>query len=220
MIKFKEAGAQIKESMTKPKESQSQQRRCIVTGQNHDKTDLVRFVLGPDNTVVPDIKANLPGRGVWVSAEEAKIKEAVERKLFHRGFAKSVNASTEMAQLVEDLLKNAALGRLKMAKKAGQVVNGFTKLMSALEKETIIALVHAHNASPAESSKLDYKFRTNLEQKSILAPNSDKKPFNGFKTQELSLAFGAANVIHAGLIEGGAANAAIKAMLKHRSYSL
>ena len=92
--------------------------------------------------------------------------------------------------------------------------------MAALEKETIIALLHADNASQAESSKLDHKFRTNLEQKSILAPNIGKKPFNSFKTQELSLAFGAANVIHAGLKQGGAANAAIKAMLKHRSYSL
>ena len=206
--------------MTKPKESQSQQRRCIVTGQISSKTDLIRFVLGPDDTVVPDIKAKLPGRGVWVSAQQAKIKEAVKRKLFHRGFAKAVNVSPELGQLVQDLLKEAALGRLKMAKKAGQVVNGYTKLMAALEKETIIAVLHADNASPAESSKLDHKFRTNLEQKSILAPIIGENPFNSFKTQELSLAFGAANVIHAGLKEGGAANAAIKAMLKHRSYSL
>ena len=206
--------------MTKPKESQSQQRCCIVSSQSSSKTDLIRFVLGPDDTVVPDIKAKLPGRGVWVSAQQAKVKEAVERKLFHRGFAKSVNVPPDLSELVQDLLKDAALGRLKMAKKAGQVVNGFTKLMAALEKETIIALLHSDNASQAEASKLDHKFRTNLEQKSILAPIIGEKPFNSFKTQELSLAFGAANVIHAGLKEGGAANAAIKAMLKHRSYSL
>ena len=102
--------------MTKPKESQSQQRRCIVTGQSSSKTDLIRFVLGPDDTVVPDIKAKLPGRGVWVSAEETKVKEAVERKLFHRGFAKSVNVSPELGQLVQDLLKDSALGHLKIAK--------------------------------------------------------------------------------------------------------
>ncbi len=206
--------------MTKTKESQTQQRRCIVTGQSLAKTDLIRYVLDPDDTVIPDIKAKLPGRGVWVSAEQAKVKEAVKRKLFHRGFAKSVNVPPELGQLVQNVLKEAALGRLKMAKKAGQVVNGYTKLMAALEKETIIALLHADNASQAESNKLDHKFRTNLEQKSILAPIIDEKPFNSFKTQELSLAFGAANVIHAGLKQGGAADAAIKAMLKHRSYSL
>jgi uncharacterized protein len=39
---------------------------CIVTRSRGEPDDLVRFVCGPDGTVVPDIRCELPGRGVWV----------------------------------------------------------------------------------------------------------------------------------------------------------
>ncbi len=197
----------------------NQNRRCVLTGETKAKEELIRFVVGPDDVVTPDIKANLPGRGVWLCTQKATIEEAVKRKLFHRGFAKSVQVGPELAQQVDDLLKKSALGQLKMANKAGNAVYGFTKLMAALEKETIMAMIHAQEASPPEAGKLDYRFRTNLEQSGVSEQNFCKKPFNGFKTQELSLAFGAANVIHAGLKGDGAAKAAIKAMTRYTAYN-
>ena len=30
--------------------------------------EMIRFVVGPDRAVVPDLKRKLPGRGVWVTA--------------------------------------------------------------------------------------------------------------------------------------------------------
>jgi len=201
------------------RKQKNQNRHCVLTGETKLKEDLIRFVVGPNDEVTPDIKASLPGRGVWLCAQKATIEEAVKRKSFHRGFAKSVEVGPEIAQQVDDLLKKAALGQLKMANKAGNVVYGFTKLMAALEKETIIAIIHAQEASKPEAGKLDYRFRTNLEQSGVSAQNFCKKPFNGFKTQELSLAFGAANVIHAGLKDDGAAKAAIKAMTRYTAYN-
>ena len=43
-------------------------RRCAVMRVQRPKDDLIRFVLGPDGTVVPDLKEKLPGRGVCVVA--------------------------------------------------------------------------------------------------------------------------------------------------------
>ena len=43
-------------------------RRCIVTRERLPKEQLIRFVVGPDKTLVPDLTATLPGRGIWLSA--------------------------------------------------------------------------------------------------------------------------------------------------------
>lgn len=43
-------------------------RRCVVTRESLPKERMIRFVLGPDRQVVPDLAAKLPGRGMWLSA--------------------------------------------------------------------------------------------------------------------------------------------------------
>jgi uncharacterized protein len=43
-------------------------RRCIVTRQRLPKERMIRFVVGPDRQIVPDLAARLPGRGIWLSA--------------------------------------------------------------------------------------------------------------------------------------------------------
>ena len=51
--------------------------------------ELIRFVVGPDG-VVPDLKRKLPGRGLWITAERAALKDAVTRNVFARGFKREV----------------------------------------------------------------------------------------------------------------------------------
>lgn len=201
----------------KPQTSK-QQRRCIVTGNCLPKAALIRFVISPDEALTPDIKGKLPGRGVWVSNSQTRLHEALKRKQFEKAFAQKLRISPEIDQQVEFLLKSAALSALKMANKAGAALYGFTKLMAALEKQAIISLLHAEEASRAEADKLDYRFRTNLEQCDKYQQSLRKTPYSGFTGEELSLAFGAVNVIHAGLKESGAAHAAITAMERHRTY--
>ena len=59
--------------------------------------ELIRFVLGPDGTVVPDIRAKLPGRGVWVTARAELVREAVGRQAFSRGLKASAKADKDLA---------------------------------------------------------------------------------------------------------------------------
>lgn len=57
------------------------ERTCIVTRKNASAKALIRFVIGPNNQIVPDLKSNLPGRGVWVSSRRSAIEEAIRKKL-------------------------------------------------------------------------------------------------------------------------------------------
>ena len=58
------------------KERDDAERKCIVTGEVQPKAGLIRFVVGPDNQVVPDILDKLPGRGMYVTADRAVLEEA------------------------------------------------------------------------------------------------------------------------------------------------
>ncbi len=60
-------------------DSEGPERRCIVSGEVGPKAGLIRFVTGPDGTVLPDLLGKLPGRGFWVtSTREALAKDGIK----------------------------------------------------------------------------------------------------------------------------------------------
>jgi len=174
------------------------QRRCAVTRAQRSKDDLIRFVLGPDGAVVPDLKEKLPGRGVWLTAAHETIAQAVKRKAFGRALKVEAKAPEGFADHVDGLLADAALGALSLTNKAGGVVFGHSKIEESLSKGRVIALIHASDAAPDGCRKLDGKARAATEGRGLPA-------ICAFTADELGLASGRANVIHAALIQGGAA---------------
>ena len=66
------------------------ERSCALTREVKPVDDMVRFVVGPDGAVVPDVKRKLPGRGLWITGTRAAIDEAVKRHVFARGFKREV----------------------------------------------------------------------------------------------------------------------------------
>ena len=58
-------------------ENDDVERKCIVTGEVQPKAGLIRFVIGPDNQVVPDILGKLPGRGIYVTADRAILEQVI-----------------------------------------------------------------------------------------------------------------------------------------------
>ena len=50
-------------------------RQCIVTRERLPKERMIRFVIGPDHQLVPDLVARLPGRGMWLSASGDVVEE-------------------------------------------------------------------------------------------------------------------------------------------------
>jgi uncharacterized protein len=187
-------------------------RTCVVERARKEKPLLLRFVLSPQNSIIPDIKGTLPGRGVWVTAKKRTVAEAVKRKAFQRAFRKPVSVSEDLPLKVEDLFKRSALERLSICNKAGLVVVGFARVEEALNRGEIAGLLHASDAAEGGKVKLGRKFQALYSGKDHIPPE------NRFTSAEISLATGCTNVIHAGLKEGGAASAFFKALDRLTGY--
>jgi uncharacterized protein len=182
------------------------ERMCIVTREVKDEDALVRFVRSPDGQVVPDLQRKLPGRGVWVSLSREKVNEAVKKGLFSRGFAAETKATPELADLVGDLLRKLALSTFSLCKKAGLAVAGNSKVEDMVSKGRAQLIIHAAEAAPDGRGKID----------KLAAPGV--KVINIFQVDELDLAFGRSNVIHAAVARGKLAEKLLLAVQRIEMY--
>jgi predicted RNA-binding protein YlxR (DUF448 family) len=175
------------------------QRLCIVSRMVRPVSELIRFVVGPDGAVVPDVRSKLPGRGVWVTATRQTVETAVKRHAFVRAFKRDVAMPAELAVQTERLLERAALDALAMAGKAGLVAVGFAKAAAALERDGAVALLHAAEGSPDGIRKLQAISRRIRPEKPPLA-------IEFLRAEQLDLALGRPNVVHAALLAGPASD--------------
>jgi predicted RNA-binding protein YlxR (DUF448 family) len=190
------------------------ERTCIVTRQKGTPDEMIRFVLGPGTVVVPDIRRKLPGRGVWVTARAERVAEAVKRRAFARSFKAQVTASETLPAEIDRLLTADCLHSLSMANKAGEVVTGFGKVEAAIAAGEVLALVHACDGSSDGKRKLDRSLHK------AARANSGEQPIELFRSDQLDLALGRTNVIHAALMPGSASRAFLTRCRKLALYRL
>lgn len=161
---------------------------------------MIRFVRAPDGGLAPDIKARLPGRGVWVTARADLVAQAARKKLFARALKTQVDAAPQLADDVDRLLDADCLQMLSLANKAGAVVAGFGKVADALARGAVGALVEARDGGEDGKRKLAQAARR----------EGSAAPVVGlFTSLQLDLALGRTNVIHAALAESGPTTAFI-----------
>ena len=180
-----------------PRSGGSQTERfCAATRTVKPVDDMIRFVLGPDG-VVPDLKRKLPGRGIWITATRAAIADAVARKAFARSFKRDVRVAPDLPDLTERLLVRAALDALAIAGKAGGAVAGFAKVEAALTRDRVVALIHAAEAKRDGVNKLTGILRQRPDA-------DDVATVTALTSEQLDLALGRSNVVHAALLAGTA----------------
>ena len=176
-------------------------RMCAVSREVRPIDDLIRFVVSPQSEVVPDLKRKLPGRGLWVSASRQAVAEAVRRNQFSKGFKREVRAAATLAADTEALLVRGVIDALAMAAKAGQTVSGFSKVEGVLQQGQAAALIHASDGAADGIRKLDAIPRQN-------AGNGDESRqlpvVTALTSEQLDLALGRSNVIHAAVLAGPA----------------
>jgi predicted RNA-binding protein YlxR (DUF448 family) len=165
-------------------------RRCIATGEGVARDGMIRFVLGPEGSVVPDLAEKLPGRGVWVSATRAAVQKAVEKRLFSRGLKTQVTAPDDLVKMIERLLTRRLIDSVAMARKAGAAVCGFERVRDTLATGHVTLLFGASDGAEGGKSKIR-NLAEDAEVSSVLT------------SAELGLAFGRETVIHAALLKGG-----------------
>lgn len=176
-------------------------RQCCVTRQALPVDELVRFALGPDGALMPDIDAKAPGRGAWVSLDRNTVADAVTKGAFSRALKAPVAVPADLAELTARHLDNRLLGAMGLARKAGQLVTGAAKVEAAIGARRIVALITAADARPDGRRKL---------VASLSAAGLGAIPhIEAFTSSQLNLALGGQNVIHAALTAGAAANSAI-----------
>jgi len=168
-------------------------RMCALTREVRPTDDLIRFVLGPGDQVVADVKRRLPGRGLWISASRVALESAIKRGLFAKGFRKAVKEPQSLVTDTERLLIQSAIDALAIAAKAGQMVTGFAKVEACLKAGEAVALIHAVDGAPDGIRKLDG-----------LVSARELPILNELTSAELDLALNRANVIHAALLAGPA----------------
>jgi predicted RNA-binding protein YlxR (DUF448 family) len=168
------------------------ERTCALTREVKPVSALIRFVVGPDGAVVPDVKRKLPGRGLWVSGTRQSVEQAVKRNVFARGFKRDVRVASDLADTVDRLLERAALDALAIAGKAGLVVAGFAKVEAALSRGEALALIHAAEAAAEGRRKLG---KTDADGRNLTI-------IDEFPGAQLDLALSRPNVVHAALLAG------------------
>jgi predicted RNA-binding protein YlxR (DUF448 family) len=192
---------------------QEPERTCIVSRAVRPPAELIRFVLGPDNQVVPDLRHKLPGRGVWVTAEAALVEEAVRRRAFARAFKAEAKAAPTLAQDIAQALRLDLRQSLSLANKAGAVVTGFSKVESAITEKPVVALIHAAEAAEDGQRKLAGPLRKRFGEAISSFP-----VIRDLSTDELDLALGRSHVIHAALVAGAGSDGFLTRWRRYRTY--
>ena len=174
--------------------SRSRERRCIATGEVRPVEKLVRFVVGPEGDIVPDIEARLPGRGLWVTADGAILARAVAKGDFAKAAKASVKVAPDLAARVEKRLVGRMQSDLGLARRAGQLVLGFDNVLRRLnDKIPPRLLVEAQDGAADGRKKL---------AGSAAARGLRVETIDWLTRAELSLALGRENVIHAAVNPG------------------
>lgn len=162
---------------------------------------MIRFGVGPDMTIVPDISGKLPGRGIWVEATRTAVAEAAKRNVFQKSLKKQAKVPADLVDLVDRQLAEAARQALSFANKAGLLSCGFSKVDETIESHHAFALLQAYDASEDGTDRLMRKFIAERGAAGRAAP-----VVRIFAIDEMSLAIGRSNVVHAALAAGGPAD--------------
>jgi predicted RNA-binding protein YlxR (DUF448 family) len=164
-------------------------RRCIATGAVGSIDSMIRFVVGPDQQLVPDIEGRLPGRGLWLSARRDVVNSAVTKAVFAKAARQKLVVPPDLADLLEKLVRRRCLDLLGLARRAGQGLSGYDKVRAELKAGRGAVLLAAQDGARDGISKI-----------CVLAPRLPVVTL--FTSAELGQAFGRDHTVHGVILPG------------------
>ncbi|MCF8473402.1 MAG: DUF448 domain-containing protein [Emcibacter sp.] len=204
------------------KVSKVRERKCLVTGETYPIHRLIRFVVGPEGDVIPDVAGKLPGRGGWILAEGNILQTALKKKIFirfgHRVLAAKEAASVRklkdvetlegpleetklkikvddnLPDLVARLLLQRSLDYLGLVNRAGLLVSGFEKVRATLKAHKCCVLITANDAADNGRSKICSGLGIVLDKLRVI---------DMFSREQLGQTLGLSNAVHVALLPGG-----------------
>lgn len=193
----------------------NQERTCVLTRRKGARDALIRLALGPDGTVAPDVRARAPGRGAWISVDCDELEAAVANGKLKGALARAfktgdLNVPADLAERTVQALRQAALDRLGMEARAGNLVSGSERVEAAARAGKVRLLLHAADASEDGRKRLDQAWRSGGGgPRGMIFPEP---------RTILSIALGRENVVHVALIEPAAAARALHALSRWRDF--
>ncbi len=192
------------------------ERTCVLTRRKGSRDELIRLALGPDDGVAPDVRARAPGRGAWIGVTrgeldaangKGKLKSALQRAFK----TKDVHVPADIGARTEAALRQAALDRLGMEARSGNLINGADKVENAARTGKVSLLVHAADAGDDGRKKLDQAWRAGGGgPEGLIFP---------LPRTILSLALGRENVVHVALTDPAAASRVRHAIARWRAFT-
>lgn len=184
----------------------SAERRCILTGESAPRAGLIRLALGPDGQVAADWSERLPGRGAWITADRTLFDSVAAKGRLRGALARAFKANAftlpdDMADRIAASLAQRLLNRLGLEKRAGTLILGGDRVREALAKGKVFAVLHAGDARPDGSDRIDGMARAVGESLGEDIPHR-RVPM---ARDALSAALGRENVVHMALVDDGAA---------------
>ena len=168
-------------------------RTCIASGLRKPKVEMLRFVVSPDDSPVPDLDGKLPGRGLWLSADRDMLNTACARNLFAKCARRQVRADANLAQRVEGLLAKRCIELLRLARRSGMLSVGSDEVGSRLSGGAKGLLVVAADGAPKSRRKIA-ELALDLVVWAVLS------------SDELGVVMGRERIVHALVAEGGLAD--------------
>jgi len=112
--------------MSRPNDKEKPQRSCLGCRETRDKDQLLRFVLSPQDEVLPDLDARLPGRGAYTCINSRCLENALRQRLFNRAFKREVSTlpPDRIVAMIASLMRERILGYLGLANKSGKIISG------------------------------------------------------------------------------------------------
>ncbi len=186
--------------------SHTPERKCILSGAHAARDALVRLALGPDGQVAPDVRARAPGRGAWIGVDRATLEAAQAKGKLRGALARAfktgdVAVPDDLGEKIEAALRQAALDRLGLEARAGNLILGSEKIETAARRGAVALLIHAADASEEGRRKLDQAWRVGRDAAGSGAQGLVLPAGRAI----LSLALGRENVVHAAIIDRAAA---------------
>ncbi len=186
------------------------ERRCILTGRNGARDELIRLAIspeGPDGScqVLPDVLARAPGRGAWIGISRGELETALAKgKLkgaLARGFkGAALSIPADLGGKIEAALTRSLLDRLGLEMRSGKLLIGSDRIAEKARMGKVAWLAHASDASEDGSRKLDQAWRVGQDaegsgMRGIALP---------LDRAALSVALGRDNVVHLALTDSAA----------------
>lgn len=129
---------------------QGPSRTCIVCRQLHHRSLLIRLVCDLTGQIIVDAEGKLPGRGAYICPQRACAERVVTGTRLREALRHEVLpcAAAELVRIITEKLQARVLASIRIARKAGYVVSGYSRVMHALQSEPVALLFLAEDGAP------------------------------------------------------------------------